>query len=73
MKEFLLGKCKLKYDEYIYFAEKYGAIIQWKLPPKLTDLGRFTISCYIGSLIVSHALCDLRARINLIHCIWWEI
>ena len=36
-----------------------------KLPPKLKDLGSFTIPCSIGNSIFEKALCDLRASINL--------
>ncbi|XP_062075362.1 uncharacterized protein LOC133779414 [Humulus lupulus] len=36
-----------------------------KLPPKLKDLGSFTISCTIGDTYCGMALCDLGASINL--------
>ncbi|XP_050898001.1 uncharacterized protein LOC127104904 [Lathyrus oleraceus] len=65
MKEILLRKIKLKHDENIVLAEECSAIIQRKLPLKLTDLGRFTIMCSIGSLRIGHALFDLGASINL--------
>lgn len=35
------------------------------MPPKLKDPGRFTISCNIGGVKISHALCDLGSRINV--------
>ncbi|XP_016706823.1 uncharacterized protein [Gossypium hirsutum] len=36
-----------------------------KLPPKLKDLGSFTIPCSIGNQYVGKALCNLGASINL--------
>nr|KYP58627.1 Retrovirus-related Pol polyprotein from transposon opus [Cajanus cajan] len=45
--------------------EECSAIIQQKLPPKLKDPGSFVIPCEIGNLMVSKALCDLGASINL--------
>lgn len=66
MNELLNGKRKLKDDENIDLAEEYSPIIQCKLPSKLTNHGRFTIPCFIGSLKISQALCDLGVSINLI-------
>lgn len=65
MNELLSGMHKLKYNDNIALAQEYITIIQRKLPPKLTKPGRFTILCYIGSLTIGHALCDLEARTNL--------
>lgn len=65
MKELLNSKCKLKDDENVALAEECNAIIQHKLPPKLTDPGRFTIPFSIGSLKFGQTLCDLGASINL--------
>jgi len=42
-----------------------SAIIKQKLPPKLKDLGSFVIPCEIRNIMVSKALCDLGASINL--------
>jgi hypothetical protein len=39
--------------------------LQKKLPPKLKDLGSFTIPCSIGNSIFEKALYDLGASINL--------
>lgn len=64
MKELLNGKCKFKDDKNVALAEECSAVIQRKLPPKLTDPGRFSIHCSIGSLNIGHALCDLRVSIN---------
>ncbi|XP_038904499.1 uncharacterized protein LOC120090871 [Benincasa hispida] len=35
------------------------------IPPKMRDLGSFTIPCSIGGIYIGQALCDLRASINL--------
>lgn len=75
MKDLLSGKCKLKYDENITLVEELNEIIQLKHPLRLTDSGRFTSPCSIGSLTIDHSLCDFGARINLIplkaHSIIW--
>ena len=36
-----------------------------QLPPKLKDLGSFSIPCKIGNFQFEKALCDLEASINL--------
>lgn len=43
MIEILNGKQKFKGGEKVALAEECNTIIQCKLPPKLTDLGRFSI------------------------------
>lgn len=50
----------------IALVEVCHTIIQRKLPSKLTNSGRFTIHCSIGSLTIGHALYDLGANINLL-------
>ncbi|XP_031090972.1 uncharacterized protein LOC115995968 [Ipomoea triloba] len=40
-------------------------ILQHKLPPKLKDLGSFTILCIIGGFVVGSVLCDLGANVSL--------
>jgi len=52
-------------DENIVLSENCSDILQEKLPPKLKDLGAFTIPCTIGKVSVGRALCDLKASINL--------
>ena len=51
--------------ETVALSEECSAILQRKLPPKLNDLGSFTIPCSIGNSIFEKALCDLGASINL--------
>jgi hypothetical protein len=65
MKDLLSGKRNLKDDENVALSEECSAIVQRKLPPKLKDLGSFTIPCSIGKVKVERALCDLGASINL--------
>ncbi|XP_050908049.1 uncharacterized protein LOC127121636 [Lathyrus oleraceus] len=65
MKELFNGKHKLKGDENVALAEEYSAVIQHRLPPKLTDPGKFTIPCSISSLKIGQTLCNLGASINL--------
>ena len=65
MKKILENKKKLGEYETIALTEEYRAILQKKLPPKLKDLGSFTIPFSIGNSIASKALYDLGARINL--------
>ena len=40
-------------------------LLQRNMPPKMKDPGRFTIPCIIGQVYFDHALCDLRASINI--------
>ena len=65
MEELLNGKCEWNDDENVALIEECSDIIQHKLLTKLTDPGRFTIPCSIGSLKIGQALCDLWANINL--------
>ena len=65
MKEVLSKKRRLLDYETVVLTEECSAILQKKLPPKLKDLGSFTILCSIGNAIFERALCDLGARINL--------
>lgn len=65
MKDLLSIKMKLKYDENIYLTKECSEIILRKLPPKLKDLGRFTIPYTISKLKIEHALCGLGEKIKL--------
>lgn len=65
MKQLINGKRKLKDDENVALVEECSVIIKRKLPPKLTDLGRFTTPCSIGSLKISQTLYDLGESIHL--------
>ncbi|XP_014511686.1 uncharacterized protein LOC106770386 [Vigna radiata var. radiata] len=65
LKELLMKKRKYIDKETIEVQGNYSAIIQKMLPPKLQDLGSFTIPCTIGELEVGRALIDLGASISL--------
>jgi len=65
LKEILPNKRKLEEDETVNLTEECSAIIQNKLPPKLKDLGSFSIPCVIGSKIIKKAMCDLGASVNM--------
>ena len=62
MKDVLSKKSKLGDYETVALLEECSAILQKKLPPKLKDLGSFTITCAIGNAVF---VCDLGASINL--------
>ncbi|XP_073219968.1 uncharacterized protein [Cicer arietinum] len=66
LKEVLSNKRKLDDNETIALTEECSAIIQKKLPPKLKDLGSFSIPCVIDDMSFEHALCDLGASISLV-------
>ena len=51
MKDILANKRKLSDYETVALSEECSAILQKKLPPKLKDLGSFTIPCAIGNSI----------------------
>jgi len=65
LKEMLGSKKKLAEFETIDLSEEYSTIVFKRLPPKLEDIGSFTIFCTIGKLDFERALCDLGANINL--------
>ena len=65
MKDIFSKKRKLGDYETVALSKECNAILQEKLPPKLKDLGSFTISCAIGNFVFEKALCDLGASINL--------
>ncbi|KAJ0513385.1 putative nucleotidyltransferase, Ribonuclease H [Helianthus annuus] len=65
LKDLLTNKKKLEELSTVTLSEECSAVVQNKLPKKMTDPGSFTIPCLIGDLTVSHALADLGASINL--------
>ena len=66
MKDILSKKRKFGDYETVMQSEECSSIFQKKLPPKLKDLGSFTIPCAIGNAVFERALCDLGVSINLI-------
>ncbi|XP_024964917.1 uncharacterized protein LOC112505210 [Cynara cardunculus var. scolymus] len=67
LKDILSKKRSLSEFETVYLTKKYSVLLTCKIPPppKLKDMGSFTIPCSIGGKEVGHALCDLGASINL--------
>ncbi|XP_021979143.1 uncharacterized protein LOC110875253 [Helianthus annuus] len=65
LKDLLTNKKKLEDLSTVTLSEECSAVVQNKLPKKMTDPGSFTIPCLIGNLTVSNALADLGASINL--------
>ncbi|XP_038698003.1 uncharacterized protein LOC119995560 [Tripterygium wilfordii] len=66
MKDILSKKRKFGHHEKIQLNEECSAILQRKLPPKLSDRGSFKIPYVIGTQLFQRALCDLGASINLL-------
>ncbi|KAJ0520261.1 putative nucleotidyltransferase, Ribonuclease H [Helianthus annuus] len=65
LKDILSNKKKLEELSHVSLSEECSAVLQNRLPKKMTDPGSFTIPCLIGDLSVSNALADLGASINL--------
>ncbi|XP_062104067.1 uncharacterized protein LOC133815227 [Humulus lupulus] len=65
IKDILTKKRRLGEFETVALTEGCSAMLWSKIPPKLKDLGSFTIPCSIGGRDVDRALCDLGASINL--------
>ncbi|XP_063940588.1 uncharacterized protein LOC108201067 [Daucus carota subsp. sativus] len=65
MKDILSRKLNIEELEIVVLTEECSAVLQQKLPPKLKDLGSFTIPCTIGMLSFDKCSCDLGATINL--------
>ncbi|XP_019189431.1 PREDICTED: uncharacterized protein LOC109183826 [Ipomoea nil] len=67
IKEIVSNKKKLEEFATVHLNEECSAVLQSKLPPKLMDLGSFSIPCTIDNTIVDICLCDLGACINFMH------
>jgi len=65
LKDLLSNKGQLLENATVALTEECSAIIQNKLPPKLSDLGSFSIPCSVGDVTISRALCDLGASMSL--------
>lgn len=62
----LLNCTKKKLDkELVNITEKCNTAGPETMPPKLKDLGKFTISCAIGGVKIPRALCDLGSSVNV--------
>ncbi|XP_062080370.1 uncharacterized protein LOC133785131 [Humulus lupulus] len=65
MKDVLTRRRRLGKFETLALTKECSSFLQDKLPPKLKDLGSFTIPCTIGDTYCGMALCNLGASINL--------
>ncbi|GJT92361.1 putative nucleotidyltransferase, ribonuclease H [Tanacetum coccineum] len=65
LKDLLTNKKKLEDLSTVIMSEECSAVLDGKLPKKMSDPGSFTIPCLIGNLSVHNALADLGASINL--------
>ncbi|XP_057993028.1 uncharacterized protein LOC131174019 [Hevea brasiliensis] len=65
LKDILSKKRRLEDYETVALTKECSAILQNKLPPKLKDLGSFSIPCLISSMNIDKALCDLGASVSL--------
>ncbi|XP_060974600.1 uncharacterized protein LOC133039700 [Cannabis sativa] len=65
VKDILIKKMRLGEFETVALTEGCSAMLKSEIPPKLNDLGNFTIPISIGGRDVGRALCDLGASINL--------
>ncbi|XP_021645806.2 uncharacterized protein LOC110639246 [Hevea brasiliensis] len=55
----------LEDHEAVALTKECSAILQRKLPPKLKDLGSFSIPFHIGESFSTKALCDLGPSVSL--------
>jgi hypothetical protein len=65
LKDLLTNKKKLKDVSSVILNENCSAVVQNKLPEKMSGPGSFTIPCLFGSSADHCALADLGASINL--------
>jgi hypothetical protein len=74
LKEILLNKRSLKDCKSVQLNFQCSAVVSRKLPPKLSDPGRFTIPCTIGKANIKKSLCDLGASVSLMpHTVFLRI
>lgn len=52
-------------DELVLLSARCSVTLQSNLPPKLKDLRIITTPCSLCNFHIERALCDSRARINL--------
>ena len=50
--------------EAITFGEENNLGVHKEFPPKLDDLGGFSIPCVVGNVRIDRALCDLGASVS---------
>ncbi|XP_061355821.1 uncharacterized protein LOC133300314, partial [Gastrolobium bilobum] len=64
MKDILSKKRRIEEFETVALTEESCKYLT-KIPPKLKDLGIFTIPCTVGKNYLGRALCDLGSSVNL--------
>jgi len=62
LKDLLSNNGRLLENATVALTEECSAIIQNKLPPKLSNPGSFSIPYSVGDVTISRALCDLGAK-----------
>ncbi|XP_056685597.1 uncharacterized protein [Spinacia oleracea] len=67
-RDILCGKRTYSLKETVHLTENYSALILSLFPPKLKDLGSFSIPCSIQKLKFHNALCDLGASVSIFPC-----
>ncbi|XP_062006012.1 uncharacterized protein LOC133723212 [Rosa rugosa] len=65
LKELCTTRRRTREKEVVKMSESVSAVIQRKLPPKLKDLGSFSIPCTIGNTNFENVMLDLGASINV--------
>ena len=65
IKDIIRKKRKLDEGGVVSLSTNCSTIIQKNLPPKMQDLGSFTIPCTMGEYEFGKALCDSGANINM--------
>ncbi|XP_074300697.1 uncharacterized protein LOC141631999 [Silene latifolia] len=66
MKEILLRKRNVDETETVALTEECSILHQHRTPPKLADLGSFSILCHIGTYLIDNALCVLGASVSVL-------
>ena len=64
LKDILAGRRKLNEPEIVALTTEVSTRIL-NTPPKLKDIGSFTVPCKIGKFSFNHALCDLGDAVSL--------
>ncbi|XP_050155322.1 uncharacterized protein LOC126629339 [Malus sylvestris] len=72
LKELCTNKRRFNDSKTVALSEEVSVVLQRKLPPKLKDIGSFTIPCVIGGKEFRRALSDLGASINLMSYSMYE-
>ncbi|XP_019056416.1 PREDICTED: uncharacterized protein LOC109116079 [Tarenaya hassleriana] len=65
LKDILTKKRVVEKETVTLSTEISAAITKHELPPKISDLGSFSIPCKLGNIEIDRALCDLGASVSL--------